>query len=165
MCASTLLFTLLGTDLVASWAHFGSSWECFGNFLGEIWDVEQFLEPTSEHLSSQLGYKHFVPCFFGFCVHLGASWEDVECTLGALGSDMETSWRHAEQFLEPTSEHLSRQLGYKHFVPCFFGSCVYPGASWNDLGRILEPVGAILGSSWNLLGDLGIILEPLLRIL
>ena len=96
MCASTLLFTLLGTDLVASWAHFGSSWECFGNFLGEIWHVEQFLEPTSEHLSSQLGYKHF--------------------------------------------------------VPCFFGSCVYPGASWNDLGRILEPVGAILVAFWNLLG-------------
>ena len=104
-----IFWAVLGTDLVASWAHFGSSWECFGNFLGEIWYVEQFLEPTSEHLSSQLGYKHF--------------------------------------------------------VPCFFGSCVYPGASWNDLGRILEAVGAILGSSWNLLGDLGIILEPLLRIL
>ena len=29
-----IFWAVLGTDLVASWAHFGSSWGCFGNFLG-----------------------------------------------------------------------------------------------------------------------------------
>ena len=56
------------------------------------------------------------------------------------------------QFFESSSEHLGSQLGYKHFVTCFFGSCVYLGASGGDLGCILKPLGAILGSSWNLLG-------------
>ena len=65
---------------------------------------------------------------------------------------METSWGHLEQFLEPTSEHLGSQLGYKHFVTCFLGYCVSLGASWDDLECISELFGAILGSSWGRLG-------------
>ena len=85
-------------------------------------------------------------------MHFGTSCGDLELILEALGDVLEASWGHLGQLLELTSEHLGSQLGYKHFVTCFFGSCVYLGASGGDLGCILKPLGAILGSSWNLLG-------------
>ena len=84
--------------------------------------------------------------------HFGTSWGDLGVILEPLGGVLAASCGHLEQLLEPTSQHLGNQLGYKHFVTCFFGSCVYLGASGGDLGCILKPLGAILGSSWNLLG-------------
>ena len=83
--------------------------------------------------------------FWDFC-------DDFGLIFGLLVSILEASGKHLGQFFESSSEHLGSQLGYKHFVTCFFGSCVYLGASGGDLGCILKPLGAILGSSWNLLG-------------
>ena len=113
-----LILEALGDVLEASWGHLG-----------------QLLELTSEHLGSQLGYKHFVTCFFGSCVYLGASGGDLGCVFGTSWSDLglilepfgrvlAALWGHLGEFLEPTSEHLGSQLGYKHFVTCFFGSRV-----------------------------------------
>ena len=92
-------------------------------------------------------------CLLGrSCAHFGTSWGDLGVILEPLGGVLAASCGHLEQLLEPTSQHLGNQLGYKHFVTCFLGSCVYLGGSWGDLGCILGPLGAILGSSWNLLG-------------
>ena len=79
-----------------------------------------------------------------------------------LGGVLEASLGHLGEFLETTSEHLGSQLGYKHFVTSFFGSCVYLDASWGGLGRILGSLGAILGLSWNLLGAFWKLLEGIL---
>ena len=114
--------------------------------------VEQFLKPTSEHLSSQLGYKHFVPCFFGFCVHLGASWEDVECTLGALEAILGLFWELSgatwkllggmvSSFWNPPLSILAISLGT---------NTLYPASL--DPVFILVSLGTILGAFWNLLG-------------
>ena len=84
-------------------------------------------------------------------MRFGTSWSDLGLILEPLGGVLAASWGHLGEFLEPTSEHLGSQLGYKHFVTCFFGSCVYLGASGGDLGCILEPLGAIFCSSWKVL--------------
>ena len=55
-------------------------------------------------------------------MHFGTSCGDLELILEALGDVLEASWGHLGQLLELTSEHLGSQLGYKHFVTCFFGS-------------------------------------------
>ena len=70
----------------------------------------------------------------------------------AVGDVVDTCWGHLGQFSELSSEHLGRQLGSKHFLTRFLGSCVYLGASWVDLACNLQPLGAILGSFWELLG-------------
>ena len=85
-------------------------------------------------------------------LRFGTSWSDRGLILEPLGGVLAASWGHLGEFLKPTSEHLGSQLGYKHFVTCFFGSCVYLGASGGDLGCVLGPLGATVGSSWNLLG-------------
>ena len=85
-------------------------------------------------------------------MHFGTSWNDLGLILETLGDVLAASWGHLGEFWELTSEHLGSQLGYKHFVTCFFGSCVYLDASGGDLGCILGPLETILGSSWNLLG-------------
>ena len=101
-------------------------------------------------------------------MRFGTSWNDLGLILEPLGGVLAASWGHLGEFLKPTSEHLGSQLGYKHFVTCFFGSCVYLGASggdlgcvfgtsWSDLGLILEPFGRVLAASW---GHLGEFLEP-----
>ena len=71
-------------------------------------------------------------------MRFGTSWSDLGLILEPLGSVLAASWGHLGEFLEPTSEHLGSQLGYKHFVTCFFGSCVYLGFSGGDLGCILR---------------------------
>jgi len=85
-------------------------------------------------------------------LHVGTFWNDLGLILEPIGGVLAASWGHLGQFLGPASERLGSQLGYKHFVTCLFGSCVYLGASGGDLGCILKPLGAILGSSWKLLG-------------
>ena len=142
------------------------SWQLLGGILGNSWNP--LLGISAASLGTNTLYPASLDLVF-ILVPLGtilsAFWNSLGRSWAHLGGVLESSRESFGQLLKPTPEHHGNQPGYKHFVPCFFGSCVYPGASWNDLGRILEPVGTILGSSWNLLGDLGIILEPLLRIL
>ena len=67
-------------------------------------------------------------------MHFGTSCGDLELILEALGDVLEASWGHLGQLLELTSEHLGSQLGYKHFVTNFFGSCVclrYLSLGWH----------------------------------
>ena len=76
-----------------SWRDLGLILEPLGGVLAASWgDLGQFLGPASEHLGSQLGYKHFVTFLFGSCVHLGASGGDLGCILKPLGTILGSSW-------------------------------------------------------------------------